>query len=90
MSENKYTCGCAYVLFSPTCPEHINCPVESPMLDPAKQQQSEQVVAHIAEFIPHLMGNFFKRFQAEGFSEGQALELVKTYLHGFAGGKFIT
>ena len=94
----KYQCGCIVPWggggqdWPWICPEHKQ-PIsekEEPMLNPEDQQRSEQAVAHLAEFTPHLLWNYYKRLQQEGFSESQAFELCKVYMHGFGGGKLTT
>lgn len=50
------------------------------MLDPKKQQEIDQSAAFIGEQLPPVWKRIYDNCVAQGFSEVDSLQLVKTYM----------
>jgi hypothetical protein len=50
------------------------------MLDAKQRAEFDQSVAQFAELFPAVCWQAFERLKVEGFSEVQAMEIVKTYV----------
>jgi hypothetical protein len=54
------------------------------MLDPRKAAEYEQSTMTLGEVLPPMWWRIYRGCIAQGFSEAQALELVKTYILAMA------
>lgn len=50
------------------------------MLDDKKRLELDQSIAFFVDFVPTTWRRLYVRLVEEGFTEQQALELVKTYI----------
>lgn len=50
------------------------------MIDHKKKAQYDQEIAAFNEMIPSMWWSLFRSLKKEGFTEIQALELLKTYI----------
>ncbi len=49
-------------------------------MTPAQQAKVDQAIAEFAEFMPSVCWQMYSGLLAQGFSDAQSLELVKTYV----------
>jgi hypothetical protein len=55
-----------------------------------KAQNMDQLLAKACESMVLMAWELFNSFKAKGFTESQAFDLTKSYVHGQAGGRLTT
>lgn len=56
-------------------------------MDPNDVSKADQGSAFLAEFLPPLWRKLYLGCVEQGFKDDEALLLVRTYIHGTAGGR---
>lgn len=56
-------------------------------MTPEETANADQGMTYLGESLPPLWRKLYENCIAEGFTELQAMQLVRTYIHGNSGGR---